>query len=138
MPAHKSLSPIGLTMPIAEARLNMGGKDDPEGIVMKFWSEENTPHDGTNRGLVPLDHILHECTSECREHTDPLSTRKEYHVFTRPLNKHDVKVAAATVQWLATNNGRSFLIKFLEQIGYVVAPYSHDTNLPAFLRRQAE
>ncbi|MFA6297257.1 MAG: hypothetical protein WC629_01710 [Candidatus Paceibacterota bacterium] len=110
----KSLSPVGLTMPVALKRLeSLSSKQkrkDAEAIMMLLWENENT-RDPLNGSMTPLDSILHECTEGCGK-TRIFSFGADKCVYKPSLNERDVKVAAATIQWIATNCGRSFFEKF--------------------------
>lgn len=103
----KSISPVGKTMPNAQRRLIEGRKlrFDPEAIMARLWAKENTRH-GMHFGRVPLDRILHECNDKC------CSDRHCY----QKINDRDIRVASATVQWLATNCGQSLLFEFFKKV----------------------
>lgn len=118
-PNKKSVCPLGLTLPRAKSRLDAieseeDKKRDPEHIMMSLWERENTRDTSKNFGKVPVDNILHVCTEKCG------ASRGFYggmdpHEYTE-LNEHDLKVINATVQWLSTNCGRSFLHKFEQEL----------------------
>lgn len=113
----ESVSPKGFTMPHATRRLvEIPEKDkakDPEQIMTGLWEKENTRDTHINFGRVPLDSILHECNSRCGEKLVTFSSIGEKHFYDGKLNERDIRVAAATVQWLATNCGRAFFQDFL-------------------------
>lgn len=109
----KIVSRFGITLSNAKRRLDAipnprDQKKDPEHIMARLWAKENTRDSEVNFDGVPLDHILHECGPKC----DP---QKGHHSYSEP-NEHDVRVASATVQWLATNCGRGFLHEFFRAL----------------------
>ena len=117
-----SLSPVGLTMPIALLRITGLSENhkikDTECIIAELWAKENTPKNFLNGGNVPLDDILHECTQRCKTRKTNDSPRvgdASLHDFSQPLNEHDIRVAAATIQWAATPMGRVFYQRFLDE-----------------------
>lgn len=117
----KSESPFGKTMSISRQRLEIPVRPgDPETLMMRFWEKENVRVRWLNGGRIPLDLILHQCNEDCMP-SDGI------HHYTRVLEDRDVEVAAATVQWLATNCGREFLRRFFESIDckVVYAPRTH-------------
>ncbi len=103
-------------MPGALSRLHEIPEDDPrrltdaEWIMARLWEQANTPDQSRNFGAVPLDVILHFCSQECG--TQRTLSGGKGHCYTRPPKPEYVKVAAAVVQWLATNVGRSFYEEF--------------------------
>ena len=114
----RSLSPKGLTMPIAKKRLEemKTEKDiaeDPEHIMMTLWAKENTRKSNVNFGTIPLDRILHVCTAKCKRGEDNAVI---HHHFNSRLSAHERKIAAATAQWLATSRGRGLLHEFFRQL----------------------
>ena len=111
---NHSLAPFGLTTDIAARRLEQYS-DDPEVVMAKLWEEANVVYPSINMGIAPVDHILHKCVDSCSEDGNT-------HYFSDDLEVEKVRVASATVQWLATNCGRAFLEKFFEGIGYKIVP----------------
>ena len=109
-----SCSPVGLTTPISADRLKYDPRiNDPEKVIVRMWADENTPELGINLGMIPLDHITHRCNSGCIVRKgDSFVT----HHFTGDISDHDVEVVAATLQWLGTNCGLSFLRTFKEKL----------------------
>ena len=109
-------------MPIALKRLQeipegaQRRDTDPEWIMVQLWEKVNIPDGSLNLGQVPLDTILHMCSGDC----------KPKHHYVRPLNPDHVRVAAATVQWLATNVGRSFYQRFLDALEKARKPPEND------------
>lgn len=113
----RSESPVGLTMPMAAMRLEHPNPEDCEKIMMRIWAEINTRDPTKHYGLIPLDTILHECNDQCGR---PNLMFGDPHSYTGVLPEHDVRVVAATVQWLATPIGRNVLEKFFREIGYEI------------------
>jgi len=113
----KSVSPKGFTLPNAERRLNETPVEmqaiDAEHIITKLWEEENTRQTYRGMGLVPLDTILHVCNEKCGLDGRPVFQFTGNHSYDGQLNERDVRVAAATIQWLATSVGRGFFHNFL-------------------------
>lgn len=111
----RRVSPFGLTLPNALKRLQIPPEDqnkDAETIIMRMWDEKNT-RDPSRGGLTPIDRILHVCGDDCGKKKFRMPMEDE-HVYSKP-SEHDIMVMAATVQWLATNVGRSFYQDFLSQ-----------------------
>ncbi len=107
----ESLAPLGDTLPNAKYRLNTAPQDhDPEMIMMKLWEEENVRRYFLNGGRVPLEAILF------------LPREVE------TIQSRDRQVVAATLQWLATNCGRSFLHEFQKRV-----KTSEDVRMSALL-----
>ncbi len=112
----ESLAPVGETMPGALSRLHEIPEGDPrrltdaEWIMARLWERANIPDPSLNFGVVPLDAISHICSEECGK--QPALSGGKGHHYTRPPKPEYVKVAAAVVQWLATNVGRSFYEEF--------------------------
>lgn len=118
MEQKRSCAPYGDTMSIARIRLGYDNKQDPERIMMTLWEKINTRQHYLNSGTVPLDDILHTCTEECKNVRPVLPFVPPHHYV--PHDEYGVRVAAATVQWLATSCGREFYRQFLGQIGLEV------------------
>lgn len=104
----KSLAPIDKTMPIALTRLMTLDRKrrhkDPEWIMMRLWEKENIRCDFLDMGKVPLDDPCHICNDRCTA---------QRHWYEKIPNEERARVAAAMLQWLASNVGRSFYAKFL-------------------------
>lgn len=109
------LCPKGLTLPNSKKRLNETPEDmrakDPEHIMASLWEELNTRDRCINLGRVPIESILHTCNEGCGK-PGFLNSPTSAHFYNGNLEKRDLEVAAATVQWLATNVGRAFLDRF--------------------------
>jgi hypothetical protein len=108
----RSFSPVGKTMPISKERLKYKpsiSPVNPEKVIMRRWAKENTRRPHINCGGIPLDSILHECNPEC----DPDRGR---HSYTGKFDDRDIRAAAAVVQWIATNCGRSFFHEFEREV----------------------
>ena len=119
---NHSLAPFGLTTDIAARRLKRFSdtpEDDSEVVMAELWEEANIVSLSINKATAPIDHILHKCAGSCSEDGNT-------HYFSEDLEVEKVRVASATVQWLATNCGRAFLEEFFEVIGYKIVP----TNRP--------
>jgi len=90
-------------------------KKDPVDVMAELWEKSNARQSWLNHGIVPLDFITHGCNDKC------VGTEGNYvqHHFPQDeeFNDRDVRVAAATVRWLATNVGRGFLYSFFKEIG---------------------
>jgi hypothetical protein len=113
----KSLSPFGATTTQERIRLENAPdpQKDPECVMMKLWERENTLE--SHAGIVPLDLITHRCNDRCQRRYKN-GKRFVQHHFSGNIKVRDQRLVAATVQWLATNCGRSFLGRFFEEIGY--------------------
>lgn len=111
----RSVAPVGKTMPNAQGRLVEGRKLklDPEAIMARLWARENT-RDRIDFSLIPLDVILHECNEKC-------ASNCSNHHYTGKIDERDIRVASATVQWLATNCGRELLTRFFKKIAQKVS-----------------
>ncbi|MBI1998938.1 MAG: hypothetical protein HYS73_01210 [Parcubacteria group bacterium] len=99
----KSLAPFGDTLPGSRRRLeSVPGRfpNDPEAIMMRLWEEENISRTGVNFGGTIVEAIL--CLGE--EIGD--------HAPRGKTSKHDRRVVAATIQWMATNCGRALFYEF--------------------------
>jgi hypothetical protein len=111
------VAPVGLTLPNKRKRLMSMPvamrKKDPEHIMMELWAKENTRERITNFGLVPIDGILHSCNDDCGKGISYGGPPACHHL---PPNEEEVKIVNATIQWLATNCGRSFMHKFQQEV----------------------
>ncbi len=63
----------------------------PEDIMAQMWEAENIPEPWHNQGRVPVQTILGNDTPPDRE----------------------VMILSSTLQWLGTNQGRDFLVRFI-------------------------
>ena len=113
-----SLSPKGLTEDIYRVRLDSltdptAVSKDAEHIIAQMWAKENTRDNNINLGGVPIDKILHRCNSKCKGGADHVEGGHA-HYYTGEFDEEEVKIAAATVQFLATNVGRGFYNEFLK------------------------
>lgn len=111
------VTPVGRTLPHAKGRLYSLNEDrrerDPEWIMMTLWDKKNVRRRGLNAGAVPVDAILHTCTRDCGKNMSVIGSDRHEYVEPDP---HDVEVICATVQWLATNCGRSFWGEFDQKL----------------------
>lgn len=64
-------------------------------VLSNLWKEENVAHPAINHGLGVLEGIL-------QEHEKPFDA----------ISQRDAYIAATVVQWLGTNCGRGFLLKY--------------------------
>lgn len=107
------VAPFGQTLPKALKRLSElreeRKKKDAENIMMHLWDNKNTRCPTINFGLVPVDSILHRCDPECGKRESFAGTPACNYIAP---NEDEVKIVNATIQWLATNCGRSFLHEF--------------------------
>jgi len=103
--APRSLAPLGQTTHASRERLNNAGIHDPELIMAGLWADTNKP-DLNNFGILPVQLIAHQCTDKCRRE----------HAYTK-LKTEDVQIISAAMQWLATDVGRAFYTKFLQELG---------------------
>ena len=88
-------------------------KKDPEHIIMKLWAKENVRERLLSFGHVPIDAILHRCNDDCGKGICLAGTPACHYL---PPNEDEVKIINATIQWLATNGGHSFLLKFRQEV----------------------
>lgn len=82
---------------------------DAEVAVMEMWQKMNRRNPNDLGALLPVDAILHQCTSGCQGHEHEMT----------PLCDRDVMVVNATIQYLATCWG-SPMVNFLQVLGYEV------------------
>lgn len=103
----KSLAPMRVRLPMFLNRLffyykyklktgywwssGEASKLNPEDYMAMMWEAENIPRRGFNEGRVPVQLILGTDTPNDRE----------------------VAIVASTLQWLGTNVGKEFLIRFI-------------------------
>ena len=102
----RSLAALGQTTLSSRERLNNAGIHDPELIMAGLWADANKP-DLNNFGILPVQLIAHQCTKNCRGGE---------HAYSK-LEPRDVQIVSAAVQWLATDVGRAFYTKFLQELG---------------------
>lgn len=120
---NRSVSPIGYTMPRAKNRLDElknapEHKTDPEHIIMWIWEDANIRRAFLNGGTIPLDSILHECSGRCSKGKSGNAMFGRHH-YNRKLSPRDIKIVAATIQWLATSVGRGLLHQFFHELDKV-------------------
>lgn len=89
----KSTVPYGTMLAHWNNRLKMPQRM-PENVMAELWEAENIPRPEVNYGTTPIDHIFE---------TDETVTGR------------DRQVVGATLQWLATSEGLSFLRRFLRE-----------------------
>jgi len=111
---NPEVSPLGKTMPIAAERLRVATLENPERIIAVMWAEANT-RENIRGYTVPIDSILHECSSRCGTQGHYFEHPKD--LVSTPKDR-DVRIIAATIQWIATNCGREFLGRFIEEISH--------------------
>jgi len=92
---RRSLAPYKTRLPHSLQRLDFPQRCR-EHLMAEMWEAENIPHRGIDYGAVPVNAILDQ-------HKD--------------VSERDVEVIASTLQWLATNCGNAFLLKYVESAG---------------------
>jgi hypothetical protein len=84
--------------------------------MMKLWEDENRPRRGINCDVTAIESILFaddELLIHGGDHGRHWNQRRWPHPV---ITERDLHVVAVTIQWLATNQGQHFFVKFQEHL----------------------